>query len=271
MSQRCRNIEGLFLGIVIWQCLLVAGVHAQSAPSKTLRFEFSIDAKINGSRPWDGTGISSASIDLNKKEGILGMPFVGTLAQVGVDEFNGRIAPPDPYICILYPESLIPGPTSYGFGARWICGSRFGAKANSVDVAFDLKNFAHSPILGIVLIDSDAANFTGGIGGVGSGAKDDIIGLGIYADDSLYSELTAGDSRSTALVRDFNDAFVRQVDRYLMSIPMFGANVSRPPASGALESTSAGLEVAKLSTDRCASGCRFGNSTVVIRTTPGGW
>ncbi len=127
-----------------------------TAEARELRFEFQIDAQMAGSRPWDGTGVSSAAIDMAGDTGGDGAPGLfgglGTLAgpvlQSGLDMMNQNIAPPDPYICVVTRVQR-------DLSASVNCTMRANAKRDATQVTFNLESYADLEIFGVALLDSD--------------------------------------------------------------------------------------------------------------------
>ena len=77
---------------LIIAALVAVGLGAGAAQAQQLKLRFEIHPVIDGSRPWDGTGMNSAQMDSGN-----GGFFGSMMGQIGLDQFNQRIAPPDPY------------------------------------------------------------------------------------------------------------------------------------------------------------------------------
>lgn len=231
-----------------------------AASAQELHFEFNIDGQMSGNRPWDGTGISSAAID-NDGGPMDDIPFLGPilngLPQAGLDQFNDRIAPPDPYICVIASEYSL---TTEG---SMFCSPMSSIKHDTTQVKFNLGASHANEVFGVVLLDSDIGSAPSGMSGSSntpmSGGSDDMIGFGIFAGKQTMAEIMSGNQTTLAYIRRFEDVVTGLVNE------KFG--VSR----AFIAKGRAQLELAKVSVERCASGCRFGDATLTIRDGVDGW
>ena len=219
--------------------MVAFGLGIGAAQAQELKLRFEIHPVIDGSRPWDGTGMNSAQMDSGN-----GGFFGSMLGQIGLDQFNQRIAPPDPYVCFLQADR-----------AELECDSRNTGKDT-------LKHEARLPInshmlqqswFGVVLLDSDQGNVIGG--------GDDLIGFGVVLDEATLEAVRAGDRAARALAARAEQALLDAVTR------RFGGTSRSLLANGA----SSRVQSAKLSVSKCEFGCAMGDSTIFITKGIDGW
>ena len=224
----------LVSGILLFCALAFAEQNRAEAQELTLRFE--IHPVITGARPWDGTGLNSAQMD---SEGA-GMSWLG---QVGLDQVNQRMAPPDPYICLVLTDQ-----------PKLQC-DRQGTEKDTLKITKAIPaEIIDRPWFGVVLVDSDALNLIGAFDG------DDLIGYGVVLDEPTLAAVRAGDAearRTAARAEEVVTEAVRAT---------FGLNRSLlGPAGGGR------LDAAKLSVSKCEFGCAMGESTIFITPEVDGW
>ena len=284
--------------IILTACLAGLPFVASSAAAQgtMLTFEFTIDSLIAGSRPWDGTGISSAAVDSGSGSSRAGggsaivdnisprlpiidgamealtripAPILDIGKQAALDQFNQRIAPPDPFLCIV--KSNRPGGAGLAREGELICTSRELAKIDSINVKFTFEKGRYGGIFGVVLLDSDIGGLVNPVGTTPDSADpllnsdggqgyvsqaDDLIGYGIFID-----EVTRVGLPTNASVRDYLKKFVGVVERKVTEI----SGTSRALLYGST------VEAARISLGACKYSCRFGDSTLTIRETEDGW
>ncbi|MEL6980368.1 MAG: hypothetical protein AAGM38_17065 [Pseudomonadota bacterium] len=215
---------------------------AAEAHKLTLRFE--INPVITGSRPWDGTGVNSAQIDGGEGGGFFGgfgLEQLGQLGQVGLDQFNQRIAPPDPYLCLVLTDE-----------PKLKC-NRAGAEKDTLQMSVALPaDLINRAWFGVVLIDSDEGNLTGGV--------DDLIGYGVMLDEPTLAKVRAGDPEARRLAR-FAEKTVTEAVRKTV-----GTHRSLLGEAGGGR-----LDAAKLSASKCEYGCTMGEARITVSTTVDGW
>ena len=228
--------------------------------AQELHFEFNVDSQMSGNRPWDGTGISAAAIDANggplDKVPFLG-PILNGLPQAGLDQFNDRIAPPDPYICVIASKYSL---TTEG---EMFCSPMSSIKHDTTQVKFNLGASHANEVFGVVLLDSDVGSapsaMTPSANTPMTGRSDDMIGYGVFAGEQTMAEIMSGDQATLAYVRQFEELIATLVnDKFGISRALLATGRAR-------------LEPAKISVKRCASGCRFGDATLTIRDGVDGW
>ncbi len=216
-----------------------AGHANQQASALTLRFE--IFPMMSGSRPWDGTGLNSAQIDGDDNGLTSLIPGGSLLGQVGLDQLNQRIAPPDPYVCLVLSDS-----------GDLTCYRQAAAKDNlqySVTVPAELVD---RPWFGVVLLDSDEGNLVGG--------QDDLIGFGVVLDEPTLAAVRQGDAGSRALAAKAERIVTKAVSN------RFGLSRSLSATGDA-----GALSLAKLAHSKCEFGCTMGDSTIYIEINVDGW
>ena len=212
---------------------------ANPAQAASLTVEFEISPMIEGSRPWDGTGINSAQIDSEGK-GMLGIGK-SLLGQVGLDQLNQRMAPPDPVFCLILPTS-----------DRLRCDLSAPGKdtlRHRVQLPADLVNHKW---FGMVLVDSDDGNLFGG--------RSDLIGFGVVLDERTLDAVRAGNAASRRLAAKAE----RKVTELVAQ--RFGTNRSLLGELGGGK-----LNSAKMSASKCEYGCSMGEAVVTISVGTDGW
>lgn len=217
--------------------LLCMTLGYQTGPSQAqeLTFRFEINPVITGARPWDGTGLNSAQLD---GDGGLGSSLLG---QIGIDQFNQRMAPPDPYICLVLTDQ--PELTCYlDRVERDTLEFQIAIPATTVDREW----------FGVVVLDSDRGNPIGG--------GDDLIGYGVVLDEPTLSQLRSGNSQARATAANAIDVVTEAVRR------TFGTNNSLLGLAGGGR-----VDAAKLAVSKCQYGCNMGEATVFITTSVDGW
>ncbi len=225
------------VGLTIAYCLFCLG--SVRAGELTLRFE--IHPVINGSRPWDGTGMNSAQMD-GGNGGLFGFGS-SMLGQMGLDQFNQRIAPPDPYLCFLPADK-----------ADLECLNKVGKDTLRYEYRIPSRTamLRHS-WFGIVLVDSDRGNVVG--------LGDDLIGFGVVLDEETLAKVRSGDRAARVLAANAERKLTAAVTR------RFGGTSRSLTRNGA----SSDLYSAKLSQSKCEYGCTMGDSTLTISTSVDGW
>lgn len=253
----------LFVALVVLLGSITGVVSAQE-----LRFEFTIDAQINGARDWDYTGPSSSALDdLDVGSALLGDGLLGSAADVvlgtAIDEtadgLQEEFAPPDPYLCIIAIRGSLPellsreGYDNRDFQAS--CTQRSDIRPNNIHFNLTLPpQLSRREIFGLALADSDARNFlTDGGRFVDADDGDELIGFGLFVNDQVRDQIQQRDPEALRLVA----AYETQLPAVMNQMFRFNAGPD--------------LEMEKISVFRCGSGCRFGHATVVIKDTVGGW
>lgn len=207
------------------------------AQELTLRFE--ISPVITGARPWDGTGLNSAQLDSDGSDKIgLGTSILG---QMGLDQVNQRMAPPDPYICLVLTDE--PKLTCYPDRTeRDTLKYEITIPAAMVDRQW----------FGVVLLDSDRGNVIGG--------EDDLIGYGVVLDEPTLAEVRDGNPKARAVAAQAEKTVTEAVRRTVgINRSLFG------PLGGGR------LDAAKLAVSKCDYGCAMGESMLYITTAVDGW
>lgn len=240
------------------------------AVAQDLRFEFTIDAQIAGSRPWDYSGVSSSAIDdLEVGSALIGDnifgsaadAILGTAVDTAVDQLQTGFAPPDPYLCVIAINGRLPNNlrefeeiyVERDFNAS--CTPQSEIKPNRTQFYLDLPpNIARHEIFGVVLVDSDAQQFFQD-GGRFEDADDgdEVIGFGLYINDVLSASVRNREEHSIELVTHYEQRLPDVVQR------MFRFNARSH------------LELEKISMSLCENSCSFGSATLTIKDTPGGW
>lgn len=219
------------------------------ATATELTFSFTVDDQMAGARPWDGTGVSSSALDSGSGErsggGVLPgalrnmIPFADLGAQAGLDQINNRMAPADPYLCLVVPPDI-----------DFKC-EQPGARRDQPQFVVRLgEPYANASSFGIVVLDSDQGNPFGG--------GDDLIGYGVFLDEHTLEAVRAGDPSARAEAA----AAVESVERLVSA----RFNVSR-----SLTGQGSRVELSRVSTSRCSPSCRFGDATLTITRGVDGW
>lgn len=219
------------------------------AAASELTLSFTVDDQMAGARPWDGTGVSSSALDSGSGEqsgdgGFSGalknmIPFADLGAQAGLDQINNRMAPADPYLCLIVPPDV-----------DFRC-EQPGARRDQPQ--FDARlgePYASASSFGIVLLDSDQGNPFGG--------GDDLIGYGVFLDERTLEAVRAGDAAARAEA----SAAVESVERLVST----RFNVSR-----SLTGQGSRVALSRVSISRCAPSCRFGDANLTITRGVDGW
>lgn len=232
-----KLLKTKFIGVLVASVFILL---PSIAIAESVRLEFEISPMIEGSRPWDGTGFSSAQIE-SEGEGFLGIGK-SLLGQAGLDQFNQRIAPPDPVLCVILPhrdkmrcDLAPPGKDTLRY---------------TVNIPAEMVN---TTWFGVVLLDSDRANVVGG--------QDDLIGFGVVmVDESTLAAIRAGDPAARDLAKQAETQVTDIVSRF------FGTNRSLFGKAGGGR-----VEVAKLAPSKCQYGCSMGDSMITISVGSDGW
>lgn len=262
-----------------------------AASAEELRFEFTINPQISGSRPWDGTASGSSAVDGlfegsgervgDSIGGVLGSVIgqgievaVGSALDVTIDETQASIAPPDPYMCLITdprPTDLIAPMPVTASDLTMFCTPRDMIEHNRT--FFNLVvpyNYVNNDMFGVVLIDSDFLDDQLGTGptpGVTdpdyAAIHNETIGFGLYLGRAARSAL----ERRDQLVMHRVDTFEAAVTQMVSS--KFG--LSRLSSFASVSASSHSLDLERLSVERCETSCRFGDATVSIRDTEGGY
>ena len=268
--------------IVIVLSAVVTSLLTDPAAAQDLRFEFTIDGQISGTRPWDGTASSSSAIDgsptglseriargvgssLGENGGLLGRiadGAIGTAVDVGIDEAQATMAPPDPYLCIIEVHGTLSGGIDNGatmangqFSAA--CTPKNKIKPNRLQFSLDLPpNIARLPIFGVALIDNDLTDMNNN---QVQASSDELIGFGLYIRADVRAKIVEeNDPDALQLVQIYQRELPTIIDG------LFGLQRTRVGSGHA-------LELERLSAEGCRQSCRFGDASLTIKDTIGGW
>lgn len=213
---------------------LCFSMHGTAQADEAVNLNFEINPVISGSRPWDGTGLNSAQLDS-------GGGFLDMGTQILLDQGNQRMAPPDPYICLFYDGA-----------AELECHLENMAK-DTLQYSVSLPTqIMELPWIGIVLLDSDRGNLTGG--------ADDLIGFGILLSEKALQAVQQRNPDARKMATDAEAAMTSAVQaRFGTHRSLFGNT-----GGGA-------LNAAKLSLSKCEYGCPFGDARLTVGHSVDGW
>lgn len=237
-----------------------AGVAPAEAQPSTLTFEFTIDDQIAGSRPWDGTGVDPAAVDVDGGGGLLGnvLSIGSTAAQAGLNQYNERIAAPDPMLCIILARPILLNNGKTTPAGTPVCPRSQDLHDNTLSYIANLAQWiATEEFFGVVLLDRDMLNID---------PTHDLIGMGVFINERVRNEIVQNNNSS---VRNAINTFERSLPGLVEQKFATSRSLGLMPSIGGR--TNAAVPVSKLSISRCKDSCRFGDSTLKITDSVDGW